>query len=262
MKFAIRNRWSGEVQFEAEIEASDDTPLSVKVGLAVKWGMKSGADLSGADLSGAYLFGANLSDAHLSRANLSRANLSRANLSRANLSGANLSGANLSGANLSGADLSGADLSGADLSGADLSGAYLFGADLSGADLSGANLSGAYLFGADLSGADLSGADLSGADLSGAYLSRAKWRDGIIINKIPVQISGLTYPITILDAHMQIGCELHSLAEWSAFDDARIAAMDGTRAARFWRDHKDGLLAMARGAGRSFDPMPVKSEAA
>jgi len=227
MKFAIRNRWSGEVRFEAEIEASDDTPLSVKVGLAVKWGMKSGANLSGAYLSGA-----------------------------------NLSGAYLSGADLSGANLSGANLSGADLSGADLSGAYLSRANLSGANLSGAYLSRANLSGANLSGANLSRANLSGADLSGAYLSRAKWRDGIIINKIPVQISGLTYPITILDAHMQIGCELHSLAEWSAFDDARIAAMDGTRAARFWRDHKDGLLAMARGAGRSFDPMPVKSEAA
>jgi hypothetical protein len=40
------------------------------MGLAVKWAIKSGADLSGAYLSGAYLSGAYLSGANLSRANL------------------------------------------------------------------------------------------------------------------------------------------------------------------------------------------------
>jgi hypothetical protein len=160
MKFEVTNRFTGNVQFTAEIEATDDMSYSFKLGLAVKWAIKSGAYLSGADLSGAYLSGAYLSGAYLSRAYLSGANLSGADLSRAHLSGADLSGAYLSGA-----DLSGAYLSGADLSGADLSGAYLSGADLSGADLSGADLSGAYLSGADLSGADLSRAAGIAAEL-------------------------------------------------------------------------------------------------
>ena len=86
MQFEIKNRWTGAVQFTAEIEADENTPLSIKVGLAVRWAYKSGADLSGADLSGAVLSGAVLR-------------------------GADLSGADLSGAILSGADLSGADLS-------------------------------------------------------------------------------------------------------------------------------------------------------
>ena len=107
MKFDILNRFSGAVQFTAEIECDESAAHSVKIGLAVKWAIKSGANLSRANLSGA----------NLSGANLSRANLSRADLSRANLSGANLSVADLSGANLSGADLSRADLSGANLSG-------------------------------------------------------------------------------------------------------------------------------------------------
>lgn len=47
MKFEIRNRWSGNVQFTAEIDCSEDTPLRIKVGLAAKWAFKSGADLSG-----------------------------------------------------------------------------------------------------------------------------------------------------------------------------------------------------------------------
>jgi hypothetical protein len=83
MKFEVRNRFSGAVQFTAEIECDEGASTSIKLGLAVRWAIKSRADLSGADLSGAYL------------------------------SGADLSGAYLSGADLSGADLSGADLSGA-----------------------------------------------------------------------------------------------------------------------------------------------------
>jgi hypothetical protein len=152
----------------------------------------------------------------------------RAVLEAAVASRANLSGANLYGANLSGADLSRADLSGANLSGADLSRANLYRADLSGANL----------YGADLYRADLSG---------------AKWTEKIVINKRPIQLSGLHWPVTVLDAHMQIGCQLHLLHDWEAFDDSAIVAMDGREALRFWRAHKDSLLALARGAERSFD---------
>jgi uncharacterized protein YjbI with pentapeptide repeats len=88
MKFAIENRLTHEPQFEAEIECGQDALIGVKIGLAVKWAIESGADLSGANLSGADLSGANLSGANLSGANLSGANLSGANLSGANLSGA------------------------------------------------------------------------------------------------------------------------------------------------------------------------------
>jgi hypothetical protein len=139
MKFQITNRFTGAVQFTAEIECDEGASHSIKVGLAVRLAFKSRANLRGADLSGA-------------------------DLSGAYLRGADLSGADLSGAGLRGAYLRGAYLRGADLSGADLSGAYL----------SGAYLSGAYLRGANLRGADLRGADLSGAGLRGAYLSGAK----------------------------------------------------------------------------------------
>ncbi|MCW5695827.1 MAG: pentapeptide repeat-containing protein [Bauldia sp.] len=133
IKFDVLSRWAGAVKFTAEIDCAEDAPRSIKLGLAIRWGLKAKADLSGADLRGA-----------------------------------DLSGANLRGAYLSDADLRGANLSGADLSGADLSGANLSGADLSGANLSGANLSDAYLSDADLRGANLSGANLSGANLCGA----------------------------------------------------------------------------------------------
>ena len=129
MKFYILNRWTGRVQFTAEIDADEDVPLSIKIGLAVRWGRKNSADLRGAYLRGAYLSDANLSDA-------------------------DLRGADLSDADLSGAVLRGADLRDADLSGADLRGAVLSDANLSDADLRGAYLSDAYLSGAYLSDAD------------------------------------------------------------------------------------------------------------
>jgi hypothetical protein len=130
------------------------------------------------------------------------------------------------------------------------------------ANLGDANLGDANLGGANLSGANLSDANLGGANLGGANLGGAKWRDGIVISKQPIQISGLHWFVTILDQHMQIGCELHSLAEWSEFDDRRIAEMDGRDALRFWRESKDALLGMARAQGRSFEPVQATEEVA
>jgi hypothetical protein len=118
IKFNVMNRFSGEIQFTATIDAKQSDTTSKKFGLAVRWAVENGADLRSANLSGADLRSADLRSANLSGANLRSAYLSGANLSGADLSGANLSGANLSGANLSGANLSGADLSGANLSGA------------------------------------------------------------------------------------------------------------------------------------------------
>ena len=65
MQYEIKNRLTGKVQFTADINCNEDEKASAKIGLAVKWAIENGADLSGA-------------------------NLSRANLSRADLRGANL----------------------------------------------------------------------------------------------------------------------------------------------------------------------------
>jgi hypothetical protein len=104
-QFDVLNRWTGKVQFTAEIEVTPDVTPRVKLGLAVRWGYRNGACLSDADLS--------------------RADLSGANLRGADLRGACLRGACLRGANLRDADLRGADLRGADLRGAVLSDAVL-----------------------------------------------------------------------------------------------------------------------------------------
>ena len=83
MKFDILNRWTGSVQFTAEIECAEDAPGSIKVGLAVKLARLRGADLSGTVLRDADLSGAVLRDADLSGADLSGAVLRDADLSGA-----------------------------------------------------------------------------------------------------------------------------------------------------------------------------------
>ena len=107
--------------------------------------------------------------------------------------------------------------------------------------------------------ANLAEANLAGVNLTGVNLVGAKWKGGIVINKPPIQIFGLRWRVTILEKHMQIGCELHKLSDWAKYDDARIAAMDGRNALRFWRAHKDVLLGLARsaGCGAATEPAPA-----
>ena len=63
IKFEVTNRWSGTVQFTAEIECDESVSYSIKLGLAVGWAVKTRANLAGANLADAYLAGANLAGA-------------------------------------------------------------------------------------------------------------------------------------------------------------------------------------------------------
>ena len=61
MKFEVKNRYSGDVQFVAEIDdAAVNESYEIKLGLAAKWAVKNRADLARADLAGADLTGARL----------------------------------------------------------------------------------------------------------------------------------------------------------------------------------------------------------
>ena len=70
MKFDVLNRFTGNVKFTAEIDCEQDTPRSLKLGLAVQWAVKTEADLTRADLTCANLTEANLTEADLTWANL------------------------------------------------------------------------------------------------------------------------------------------------------------------------------------------------
>jgi hypothetical protein len=61
-----------------------------------------------------------------------------------------------------------------------------------------------------------------------------------------LSLNGLRWPVSTDGARIQIGCQNHSTADWQAFDDAAIVAMDGRDALRFWRTYKATILAMAQ----------------
>ena len=105
ISFEIKNRFTGAVQFTAQIDCDEGELHGVKIGLAVKWAIANRASLDEADLVGA--------------------NLNWARLAGANLAGANLAGVNLDGARLDGADLVGANLNWASLAGANFAGAKI-----------------------------------------------------------------------------------------------------------------------------------------
>ena len=150
---------------------------------------------------------------------------------------ASLVGASLVGANLTDARLDGAKLIGANLVGANLYGASLVGASLDGASLVGANLDCASLVAANLTDALLDGASLVGANLDGANL------DGEILNKAPISLLNLHWPVLITSQYMRIGCQRHTHKEWGAFTNREIKSM-APGAISFWRKWKAPLLAL------------------
>jgi len=94
----------------------------------------------------------------------------------------------------------------------------------------------AYLRGCNLRDANLSDANLSGCNLRGCNLRDAK--------NSPLIINGLRWQCLISGTGwMKIGCQKHSIAEWSSFDDDRIASMSPD-ALVFWSKHKNMLLSI------------------
>jgi len=162
MEFQIKNRWSGAVQFECELEGEvAGWSYGLRLGFAVKKAIEARAVLTGAVLTGADLTGADLTRAVLTDADLTRAVLTDA------------------------------VLTGADLTGADLTRAVLTGADLTRAVLTGADLTRAVLTGADLTDADLTGAVLTGADLTGADLTPIRDDIWAVLSSAPAEVPGL-----------------------------------------------------------------------
>jgi uncharacterized protein YjbI with pentapeptide repeats len=200
LKFSVLNRFSGEVQFTADIDCKEDESTSVKLGLAVRWAIDNGARLDGASLDGA----------RLDRACLDRARLDRASLDRASLVGARLDRASLDRACLVGARLDRASLDRASL----------VGASLDRASLDRASLVGARLDGASLVGARLDRASLVGARLDGASLGNGQW-----VVQGPVRDDGYAFMLTCFRAEgvrVKAGCRNFTVEEATAhWDETR-----------------------------------------
>ena len=89
IEYIVYNRWTGQPQFTAKIDARPDTGERIKRGLAVEWAVQNRSSLSSARLEFADLRGANLTDADFRGADLWYANLTAATLKGAYLEDAN-----------------------------------------------------------------------------------------------------------------------------------------------------------------------------
>jgi len=98
--FDVLNRFTGKVNFTARIDCDESAPRSVKLRLAVLFGIKNSADLHSADLRLANLHSADLRSADLRSADLRLADLHSADLRLADLHSADLRSADLRLANL------------------------------------------------------------------------------------------------------------------------------------------------------------------
>lgn len=126
---------------------------------------------------------------------------------------------------------------------ADFSGCDVSGLDFSHADLKCASFKSAVCVGTNFSHTSLykttfERANLEGANFKGALLVKVDGDDNFIKNiKLPV------YHIAYTKDRLQIGCQDHSILEWTTFSDSEIAAMDTDKdAVTWWNEYKEHIL--------------------
>ena len=78
------------------------------------------------------------------------------------------------------------------------------------------------------------------------------WRGGVAEKLIA--INGLNWPVSTDGIKIQIGCQSHTIEQWSEFEDGRITLMD-SQALYFWKQFKPTILAMATYRA-SLNPQP------
>ena len=59
-------------------------------------------------------------------------------------------------------------------------------------------------------------------------------------------ILGLRYPVIIRDGAITMGCATKTIKEWEELTDREAVSIAGKKAAKFWQDHRDIVLSMAR----------------
>lgn len=94
------------------------------------------------------------------------------------------------------------------------------------------------------------GAMVSTVDFTGSSFTNVRWREDCLINKPPIIIDGIEYPVTAFDnGHMQVGCHYASY-EWFFNGNNRTAAgLEGLKAARFWSKNRNWIFQMLKDRG-------------
>lgn len=160
----------------------------------------------------------------------------------------------LPNSNMANTDLTGADLSFANMDGINLSNCKLHGANIVNATMRNANLSKTDIGESNFMGTDLSGADMTGISplmfttckWAGANLTGAKIFNNLTLNRTPLQILGLVYPVLITETHLLVSCQAFTFEEWEAMTDADYTKFEPVNGAKFAREWRDKLIAIGR----------------
>lgn len=133
--------------------------------------------------------------------------------------------------------------------------AYITGAQFIECQFYSCSFDGAYIFRSQFKKCELVectfyGALVSTVDFSGTEFRDVKWREDCLINKPPIIIDGIEYPVTAFDnGHMQVGCHYASYEWFLNTDEKHSAAMEGLKARRFWKRNKQWIFDMLRARG-------------
>jgi len=94
---------------------------------------------------------------------------------------------------------------------------------------------------------------LSTVDFTGTNFVNVLWHD-TIINSAPLIVDGIEYPIVALDnGYMHVGCEFNTYEWFYNTDEKHSARMEGLRARRFWKKHRQVLFDLLKVRGL-YDP--------
>lgn len=97
-----------------------------------------------------------------------------------------------------------------------------------------------------------------GASVVQEYALKSIWQDQAEKHRIEVinasessrregclALCGLAFPVIYRGAEIEIGCELHSVSEWEAFETSDLIRMGGKEAGQFWEENRAMILAIA-----------------
>jgi uncharacterized protein YjbI with pentapeptide repeats len=213
-------------------------------------------DFSNLDLSGQNLIGIDFSHANLQNTKLIDCNLTGANFYRADLWGAELDRSVLSHSNFERADILGAYLRDVIAYKVNFSFAYICGTDCTESDFLQSNFDHAKIFGSNFTKTNLIRTSMidtliTSVDFKESNFNQVQWREGIEVNRSPILIQGLDYPVTIFDNHMEVACQ-HNTIDWFMNDtpgNRGIGAMEGLKSRRFWKRYKKPIFELIKAAG-------------
>ena len=81
---------------------------------------------------------------------------------------------------------------------------------------------------------------------AGANLTGAKIFNNLTLNRTPLQILGLVYPVLITETHLLVSCQAFTFEEWEAMTDADYTKFEPVNGAKFAREWRDKLIAIGR----------------